>query len=189
MLYGQSVEDALPQDNDVRVFSEVMDYLDYSALESRYSDMGCPAYSPKTMVKVLGYAYSKGIRSSRRIEECLHIDVRFIWLAGGLAPDHNTIARFRKDGGADLENLFKDSVLCLGTPPSTAAPAPGGAASNRPSSPHYASWARLSPRSITTSLPTTVPAHQPPWKRESRDPPDPAQSKIQNPKSQIPNPK
>jgi transposase len=114
MLYGQSVEDALPQDNDVRVFDEIMDYLDYSDLESRYSDMGCPAYSPKTLVKVLGYAYSKGIRSSRRIEECLHIDVRFIWLAGGLAPDHNTIARFRKGGGADLENLFKDSVrLCM----------------------------------------------------------------------------
>lgn len=114
MLYGQSVEDALPQGSDVRVFNEMMDYLDYSALESRYSDMGCPAYPPKTMVKVLGYAYSKSIRSSRRIEEALTIDVRFIWLAGGLVPDHNTIARFRKDGGADLENLFKDSVkVCM----------------------------------------------------------------------------
>jgi transposase len=114
MLYGQSVEDALPQDSDVRVFSEMMDYLDYSALESRYSDMGCRAYPPKTMVKILGYAYSKRIRSSRRIEEALKIDVRFIWLAGGLVPDHNTIARFRKDGGTELESLFKDSVkLCM----------------------------------------------------------------------------
>ena len=114
MLYGRSVEDALPQCSDVRVFNEMMDYLNYSALESGYSEMGCPAYPPKTMVKVLGYAYSKGIRSSRRIEEALSIDVRFIWLAGGLAPDHNTIARFRKDGGSELENLFKDSVkLCM----------------------------------------------------------------------------
>jgi len=114
MLYGRSVEDALPQGSDVRIFNEMMDYLDYSALESRYSEMGCPAYPPKAMVKILGYAYSKSIRSSRRIEEALTIDVRFIWLAGGLAPDHNTIARFRKDGGADLENLYKDSVkVCM----------------------------------------------------------------------------
>jgi transposase len=114
MLYGQSVEDALPSDNDVRVFSEMMDYLDYSGLESKYSSVGCPAYPPRIMVKILGYAYSKGIRSSRRIEEVLKIDVRFIWLGGGLVPDHNTIARFRKGGGSDLENLFKDSVkLCM----------------------------------------------------------------------------
>ena len=114
MLYGRSVDDALPEDSDVRVFSEMMDCLDYATLESRYSDMGCPAYPPKTMVKVLGYAYSKNIRSGRRIEEALRIDVRFIWLAGGLLPDHNTIARFRKDGGSDLESLYKDSVrLCM----------------------------------------------------------------------------
>jgi transposase len=114
MLYGQSVEDALPQESDVRVFDEMMDYLDYSALDSRYSDIGCRAYPPDTMVKILGYAYSKNIRSSRRIEEALKIDIRMIWLAGGLVPDHNTIARFRKDGGTELENLFKDSVkLCM----------------------------------------------------------------------------
>ena len=114
MLYGKSVEEAVPEDSDVRVFSEMMEYLDYSGFESRYSSMGCPAYPPKSMVKILGYAYSKGIRSSRRIEEALKIDVRFIWLGGGLKPDHNTIARFRKDGGSDIESLFKDSVkLCM----------------------------------------------------------------------------
>ena len=113
MLYGRSVEDALPEDSDVRVFKEMMDYLDYSALESRYSDIGCRAYPPKTMVKILGYAYSKKIRSSRGIEEALKIDIRLIWLAGGLVPDHNTIARFRKDGSSDLENLYKDLCKAL----------------------------------------------------------------------------
>lgn len=38
------------------------------------------------------------------------MDVRFIWLAGGLKPDHNTIARFRKDNWKLLESLFRDSV-------------------------------------------------------------------------------
>jgi transposase len=114
MLYGQSVGDALPSSNDVRVFAEMMDYLDYSALESRYSDLGCRAYPPNVMAKIMAYAYSKGVRSSRRIEELLSIDVRFIWLSGGLKPDHNTIARFRKDGGNELRGLFEESVkLCM----------------------------------------------------------------------------
>lgn len=114
MLFGQSVEDALPEKCDVRIFNEMMDYLDYSNYEAKCSDMGCPPYPPKIMVKVLGYAYSKGVFSSRNIEEALKVDVRFIWLAGGLKPDHNTIARFRKDSGDDLTDLFKDSVkLCM----------------------------------------------------------------------------
>lgn len=114
MLYGKSVEEALPSDNDVRVFSEVMNYLDYSSLESKYSSVGCPAYPPRVMVKILGYAYAKGIRSSRRIEEVLKIDIRFIWLAGGFKPDHNTIARFRNGAGLEFEYLLKDSVkLCM----------------------------------------------------------------------------
>lgn len=110
MLFGLSVEDALPGDDDVRAFSDVMDYLDYSSLESRCAELGCPPYPPKVLAKILGYAYSKGIRSSRRIENLLSIDVRFIWLAGGLKPDHNTIARFRKDRWEDLKHLFEDSV-------------------------------------------------------------------------------
>lgn len=114
MLFGQSVEEALPKDNDVRIFNEMMDYLDYSIYESKCSDTGCPPYPPKVMVKVLGYAYSKGIFSSRAIEEALKVDVRFIWLAGGLKPDHNTIARFRKSSYDELSSLFKDSVkLCM----------------------------------------------------------------------------
>jgi hypothetical protein len=65
------------------------------------------------MVNVLGYAYAKGIRSSRKIEEHLNYDVRFMWLAGGLKPDHNTIARFRKDNWQEIKGLFVQSArLC-----------------------------------------------------------------------------
>lgn len=114
MLFGQSVEDALPEKCDVRAFNKMMGYLDYSGYEAKCTDTGCPPYPPRTMVKVLGYAYSKGIFSSRNIEEALKVDVRFMWLAGGLKPDHNTIARFRKGCGDDLSDLFKDSVkLCM----------------------------------------------------------------------------
>jgi len=114
MLFGQSVDDALSADSDVRGFKDVMECLDYSVISSKRSLEGCPPYPPKQMVQVLTYAYSKGIRSSRRIEELLNFDVRLIWLSGGLRPDHNTIARFRKDNSSELTRLFKDSVrVCV----------------------------------------------------------------------------
>jgi transposase len=110
MLFGTSVEEALPKDSDVRAFKDVMECLDYKQIESKCSATGAPPYPPEVMVDILGYAYSKGIRSSRNIECALNVDVRFIWLAGGLKPDHNTLARFRKDNGEELKELFKDSV-------------------------------------------------------------------------------
>jgi transposase len=113
MLYGQSVEDAVPKGCDVRAYRDVMECLDYSRLESKCSKVGCPPYPPEVMVNVLGYAYSKGIRSSRKIEQHLNYDVRFIWLAGGLKPDHNTIARFRKENWREIKDLFGQSArLC-----------------------------------------------------------------------------
>lgn len=103
LLFSRSVDEALPSDSDVRGFNYS---LDYSSLESVWTDIGCPSYPPKVLVKIMDYAYSKGIRSGRRIEDLLKVDIRFIRLAGGLKPDHNTIARFRKK-----VELFKDSVL------------------------------------------------------------------------------
>ena len=115
MLYGRSVEDAVPSDCDVRGFGDVMSCLDYSRIASKCCERGCPPYPPQEMVKVVGYAYLKGIRSSRRIEEHLNFDVRFIWLAGGLKPDHNTIARFRKGNWEEfyVSGLHPAAILTM----------------------------------------------------------------------------
>ena len=110
MLYGQSVEDAVPKSCDVRAYRDLTECLDYACLEAKCFERGCPPYPPEVMVRVLGYAYSKAIRSSRKIEQHLNYDVRFIWLAGGLKPDHNTIARFRKDNWQEFKDLFGQSV-------------------------------------------------------------------------------
>jgi transposase len=114
MLFGTSVADALPAESDVRSFNDVMECLDYSGIQSKCSSLGCPPYPPKEMVKILVYAYSTGVRSSRKIEHRLKVDIEFIWLAGGIKPDHNTIARFRKDNWEHLSGLFKNSVrVCM----------------------------------------------------------------------------
>lgn len=112
-LIPPSLNDMVSENDEVRALSEVMEQLDWKILESTYAERGTPAYPPKVMTKVLVFAYSKGIRSSRKIEELLASDVRYMWLSGGLKPDFHTIARFRKEKFESLSSLFADSVrLC-----------------------------------------------------------------------------
>jgi len=113
VMFPVSIEDSLPPDCDVRLVGEAMDALDWRGFESAYADTGRPAYPPKAMCKLLVYGYSKGIRSSRALEEVVKHDQRYIWLAGGLRPDHTTIARFRKEHEPRLKAIYRATVrLC-----------------------------------------------------------------------------
>jgi len=113
VMFPVSVEDSLPADCDVRLVGEAMEALDWRAFETAYAETGRPAYPPKVMCKILVYGYSKGIRSSRALEEVVKHDQRYIWLAGGLKPDHTTIARFRKEHEAWFKQVYQSTVrLC-----------------------------------------------------------------------------
>ena len=92
-----NLEGLVPDDDSVRLLSHELEELDYSLLYQAYSAKGRnPAVDPKTMFKILTYAYSQNIYSSRKIETACKRDINFMWLlAGQKAPDHSTIARFR----------------------------------------------------------------------------------------------
>jgi hypothetical protein len=65
------------------------------------------------MVKLLIYGYCTGQRSSRGIEKRCWDDVAFRYLAGGVAPDYRSIARFRRRHLKALEGLFLQALrLC-----------------------------------------------------------------------------
>lgn len=108
-----SLEGLIPEDESVRLLSHELEELDYTLLYQAYSAKGRnPAVDPKTMFKILTYAYSQNIYSSRRIETACRRDINFMWLlAGQKAPDHSTIARFRTGFLADAcEDLFYQMV-------------------------------------------------------------------------------
>ena len=66
---------------------------------------------PKMMTKVILYAYSKKIYSSRGIEETLTEHIPSMWLAAGQQPDHRTINRFRsKHLKAMMDSLFEQMI-------------------------------------------------------------------------------
>ena len=52
------------------------------------------------LLKLYIYGYLNRVQSSRRLEHEAGRNVEVMWLVGRLAPDHKTIADFRKDNGA-----------------------------------------------------------------------------------------
>ena len=111
-----SLEGLVPDDDSVRLLSHELEELDYTLLYKAYSSKGRnPAVDPKTMFKILTYAYSQNIYSSRKIEKACLRDINFMWLlAGQKAPDHSTIARFRTGFLLEAcEDLFYQMVRRL----------------------------------------------------------------------------
>jgi transposase len=107
-LLPPSLDDWLPKDHTARFISEAVDeMLDLSSVYASYerSD-GAPPYDPKMMLKLLLYAYSTGVTSSREMERRCQIDVAFRWLGANTAPDYRSISRFRRRHLLALDDLF-----------------------------------------------------------------------------------
>lgn len=116
MFLPPTIEEFVAPDDPVRVYDAFVDTLDWRTLgiEADPHQAGCPAYPPTTMLKLLVYGYSYGIRSSRKLERALQHNLSFIWLAGGLKPDFKTIARFRRQNRKALQGVLRDCArLCL----------------------------------------------------------------------------
>jgi transposase len=112
-LLPPSLDEFIPDDHEVRIISDVVDTLDSSLLLGRYEGGGAPAYHPAMMLKVIIYAYSLGIYSSRRIAQALKTDTAFMFLSGLQAPDFRTICLFRAQHASILPDLFVEVVrLC-----------------------------------------------------------------------------
>jgi transposase len=88
----------------------MIDRLDLSGFTASYLEAGRPAYAPAMMVKVWLYAYILGITSSRRIEQWLHEDLAFRYLAGSAMPDFWALNRFRRRHPLALNTLFTQVV-------------------------------------------------------------------------------
>lgn len=115
-LLPSSIEEYVSSQDRVRVYDAFIEHLsDSGQIEWPVSsDQGRPEYDPKTMVKLLLYSYSYGVRSSRQIERACHHNLSYIWLTGNLKPDHKTIARFRQENLNLLKGLLKQCVhLCV----------------------------------------------------------------------------
>lgn len=63
-------------------------------------------YAPEILLGLLLYGYATGVFSSRKIERATYESIPFRFIAGGLHPDHDTIANFRKTFLAEIAAIF-----------------------------------------------------------------------------------
>ena len=115
-LFPECLEDWIHEDNPVRVIDVFVNELDLGELGFDGVDpeaTGRPSYHPSVLLKLYIYGYLNRVQSSRRLEREAGRNLEVMWLLGRLAPDHKTIADFRKDNGAALRKVCARFVeLC-----------------------------------------------------------------------------
>ena len=111
LILPLSIDSWLRPDHPARALADITDQLDLSAIYETYDELrGQPPYDPRMMVRILAYAYSKGLRSSRRIEQALYDDIPMRWLSRNQQPDHSVIAEFRRRHHEALGDLLVQTV-------------------------------------------------------------------------------
>src|ERR1700716_3149419 len=115
-LFPECLDDWIDESNAVRVIDAFVDALDLRELGFDGVDpaaTGRPSYHPSINLKLYIYGYLNRVQSSRRLEREAGRNVEVMWLLGRLAPDHKTIADFRKDNGLALRKVCARFVeLC-----------------------------------------------------------------------------
>jgi len=115
-LFPECLEDWIDEDNPVRVVDAFVDKLDLSRLGFEGvapEATGRPSYHPCVLLKLYIYGYLNRVQSSRRLEREALRNVEVMWLTGRLAPDHKTIANFRKEDGEAIKQVCVQFIeLC-----------------------------------------------------------------------------
>lgn len=87
--------------------------LDPSIFDHRYNndDNGRPAYDPAILLKIILLAYSKGVTSSRKIEELCRDNILFIAISANTQPHFTTISNFISSSSEEIEKLFLQVLM------------------------------------------------------------------------------
>ena len=115
-LLPECLDDWIDENNPVRAIDAFVDALDLADLGFdgvEPAATGRPAFHPSVLLKLYIYGYLNRVQSSRRLEREAGRNLELLWLLGRLAPDHKTIADFRKDNGSALRQVCAQFVeLC-----------------------------------------------------------------------------
>jgi transposase len=87
--------------------------LDFTPLDAKFKNdqTGASAYDPRTMFKIVLLAYSRGVISSRSIEQACGQNVMFMAISGDVQPSYTHIAKFIRELKDDIEALFSQVLL------------------------------------------------------------------------------
>ncbi|MBN2111027.1 MAG: IS1182 family transposase [Methanosarcinaceae archaeon] len=114
MFIPVSLKDQLmPGSLEYAIHTLVDERMDMSLFDEKFSndDTGRKAYDPRILLKVVLMGYSRGLTSSRKIEQACHENVVFMALSCCQHPDHSTISTFVSSMKDEILPLFGDVLL------------------------------------------------------------------------------
>src|SRR5437016_7285133 len=104
------VERLIGEEHPARAIWELVGKLDldrfYERIESNAEEGGRPAFDPRLLISLWIYAYSQGIGSAREVARRCEWEPAFEWLTGCEAVNYHTLASFRVEHRAELDELF-----------------------------------------------------------------------------------
>jgi transposase len=110
-LWGPSPDSVISAGHVARAINEIIESLGLERLNRRYEHTpGEPAYDVRMLCKVIIYAYSRGITSSREMGRQCEENLAFRFLTGGQCPDHRTLSGFRRKKRHLLRWVFVKTV-------------------------------------------------------------------------------
>ena len=103
----------VPGTLEYTIHTLVEERMDTAIFDQNYKndETGCTAYDPKVLLKIILYAYSRGLISSRQIEQACRENVMFMALSCGQRFDHSTIASFVTSMRNQIMPLFCNVLL------------------------------------------------------------------------------
>ena len=110
-LLPPDMRDWIPADALAHFVIEAVELVDVSQLRVNERGTGSAQYEPHMVLVLLIYCYAIGIFSSRRIERATWRDLGVRFVAANRHPDHDTIAKFRRENFAAVANCFLQVLL------------------------------------------------------------------------------
>lgn len=115
-----NIGELVPDDHLLRKIDKTIDFtFIYEKVDHLYcKDNGRPPIDPIQLFKMMFLGYLYGIRSERRLEQEVQVNVAYRWFLGlgfrDSVPDHSTISRNRTERFADtgiFQEIFDEIVL------------------------------------------------------------------------------
>ena len=109
-LLPTSIKQMIPEKHISFFVEEFVESLDFSGFDMVYDGAGHPAYHPRIIMKIIIQGMLSKERSSRKLAGACRENFVFMYLAEKVQPNFRTIARFRKNNGKFIKEVFKETI-------------------------------------------------------------------------------
>jgi transposase len=106
MLLPADLREWIAEDDMVHFVIGAIEGMRIERFKVNHRGTGNAQYPPRMMLALLIYCYANGIFGSRRIERATYRDIAVRYLTGNTHPDHDTIAKFRRENFEAVAECF-----------------------------------------------------------------------------------